>query len=102
LPKYRSRTSTYRWTISKVINSLSSDSIPVIKNKEAYLHQSHPPDEYLRYTTLVSIISTHEARRGAFVFEEVAHFGSSGKDQLSDVLDDFGLLLLRKGDEPFR
>src|ERR1700738_2975847 len=36
-PKYRSRTSTYRWIISSVINSLSSVSIPVIKNSDAYL-----------------------------------------------------------------
>lgn len=39
LPKYRSRISTYRCTISNVINSLSSDSIPVMKNNEAYLNQ---------------------------------------------------------------
>jgi hypothetical protein len=47
LPKYLSRTSTYRCIISNVTSSLSDDPIPQTKNKDAYR----------RYTTLVSVWS---------------------------------------------
>lgn len=37
-----------------------------------------------------------------FVLQEIAHACTAGQHQLGDILDDFGLILGRKGREPFR
>ena len=36
-----------------------------------------------------------------FVFEEVAHPGSTRKHKLRDIFDDLGLVFWRQGREPF-
>ena len=40
-------------------------------------------------------------RVATFVFKKIAHSSASGKDKLRNIFDDLGLLLGRKGNEPF-
>jgi len=99
LPKYRSRTSTYRWMISSVTSSLSPDPIPVTKNSDAYR----------RYTTLVSVVykcrssfilSISSSR--TFVLQKITHSRPASQHQLSYVLHNLCLGFGRHRREPFR
>lgn len=42
----------------------------------------------------------YEGKNITFVFEEIAHACSTSKDELRDILDDFGFVLRREGGEP--
>ena len=97
-PKYRSRTSTYRWMISSVTSSLSPDPIPVTKNSDAYR----------RYTTLVSVnecvssCSVSISSRRTFVLQKITHSRPASQHQLSYVLHNLCLGFGRHRREPFR
>jgi hypothetical protein len=58
--------------------------------------------EYLRYTTLESsVVSTGQRLKCTFIFEKIAHLGTTGENELSHVFDDFRLLFGRECSEPF-
>jgi len=49
--------------------------------------------EYLRYTTLESnVVSAGQGLSCTFVFEKIAHLGTTGENELSYVFNDFRLL----------
>jgi hypothetical protein len=97
-PKYRSRTSTYRWMISSVTSSLSPDPTPVTKNSDAYR----------RYTTLVSVykcvssFSVSISSSHTFVLQKITHSRPASQHQLSYVLHNLCLGFGRHRREPFR
>lgn len=87
-------------------------SVNDLKCYELVVPRSDPADEEQRRISAVYDLRVYTAVRvrGApsqrgertLVFQKVAHARAARKDELRNVLDDLGLLLLRHRREPFR